>query len=79
MQITSSDLLSVGDKVQVHDMRGEIIKAELVNATPSGKIGLHTIKLTTKRTGNKYHGYNWIDIDPIIEQFNYAAINLLKD
>jgi hypothetical protein len=75
-----NEILSVNDTAIVQNLRGKVIKAEWVQAYPTGIIPLHTIRFTEKRErkrlSNDHLRHIWIPLDkPIIKECNYSFIN----
>lgn len=74
--ITPTELLPIGTKVQVGNLYGDVIKAEMVESSnKSGPICLHTIRYTQRRRP----GYSSLhNIVPYEQEANYAFIQVLE-
>lgn len=46
--IGSNEILPEGTEVSIRGQRGKVVKHEIVDAVPSGKIVVHTVLLTHK-------------------------------
>ena len=74
MRIGPHDQLPPGTRVAVGEKHGEVIRAEIVPAHPTGTICVHVVKLTHKRVHLYGRHTKMVAIEPTIIRPNYAFL-----
>lgn len=72
------DVLQDGTKIAIVNQRGTVIHHELVDATPSGKIIVHTVTMTHKSVPYFANKTRIVPLaKPITKKVNYTAIYVI--
>jgi hypothetical protein len=74
-KLNPCDLLPVGTPVRVRNLRGEVTKAEIMSAVPSGFIAVHTVRLNEKLSTFGAGRSRWEAIKPKEQTCNYSFIS----